>query len=230
MRVLGLVGGTSWVSTVQYYRLMNEGVASRTGGQHACKCVIRSLDVGEIADLMKAQDFAAVEAMVCEAARQLESIGAEAIMLGANTMHWFAPAVTRSIDAPLINIIDAVGEEVLRRGWTTVGILGTKPTMIEPFYTAYLRDRFGLECLIPRPERIDDVHRMVVEELVLNMFREETKRDFLGEIASLRDRGAQAVVMACTEIPQLLDGADAGVPLIDTIEVHVNAALEWAMD
>jgi aspartate racemase len=230
MKTIGMIGGTSWVSTVEYYRLLNEEIARRAGGHEAARCILFSLNFG---DVMRAreQDLerqSKVRDLVLDAAKRVAMAGVDGLLLCANTMHWFADDVERAVPLPVIHIATATGERVLADGLRCVGLLGTRPTMERDFYRKRL-EAMGLSVLVPDDAGRDFVDRAIYEELVRDEFRPETKAGFLEVIECLRARGAQGVVLGCTEIPLLLQQADCQLPLFDTLRIHVSAAADFAL-
>lgn len=229
MKTIGLVGGTGWVSTLEYYRLLNEGVNRRLGGHEAASCILYSLNFGEVMRLKAADpDQGGVRLLVLHAARALVGAGAELLMLGANTLHAFADDVARETGVPLVHIGDETGRHIRALGLDTVGLLGTRFTMERDFYTGRLA-RAGIRTLLPDAEDRAFVDTTIYHELVHNVLRPEARERFLAVIAALRERGAQAVVLGCTEIPLLVKPEDVDLPLLSTLEIHVNAAVAAAL-
>jgi len=229
MKTLGLVGGTGWVSTLEYYRLINEGVNRRLGGHDAARCIVYSLNFG---DVMRAKEGdpeqTKVREMVIHAAVRLAAAGAEGLVLCANTLHWFADAVERAVPLPLVHVAAATGNRIRAAGLIRVGLLGTRPTMERRFYRQRL-EAMGIEVIVPdEPARALD-HDAIYGELVHGRFTPATKHAFLDIVAELRARGAQGVVLGCTEIPLLVKQADCDLPLFDTLAIHADAAVEFAL-
>jgi aspartate racemase len=229
VRVLGLLGGMSWESTVSYYRAINEAFRDRLGGFHSAKLVLYSVDFDEIERLQRAGDWEKAGALLAEAARALETAGAELLMICANTMHLVAPAIEAAVRIPLLHIADATGDEIRNAGLATVGLLGTRFTMEQAFYTERLRERHGLAVLVPDEADRELVHRVIYEELVVGKIVDASRAAYRRVMAGLVDRGAQAIVLGCTEIPLLVGPADAAVPLFDTMTIHARRAVEWAL-
>jgi aspartate racemase len=229
MKTIGLIGGAGWVSTIEYYRLINEEVARRLGGHDAARCVLYSFNFG---DIMRAKagdpEQARVREMVVDAATRLAVAGVDGLVLCANTLHWFADDVERAVPLPLVHIADAaarrIGDARLRR----VGLLGTLPTMERAFYRDRLEAK-GIDVLVPDGPARRFVDRTIFEELVLGRFREETRSAYLAVVEQLRARGAEGVVLACTEIPLLLRQSDCDLPLFDTLGIHAAAAVDFAL-
>jgi aspartate racemase len=229
MKTLGLVGGTGWVSTLEYYRLINEGVNRRLGGHDAARCIVYSLNFG---DVMRAKEGdreqTKVREMVVHAAVRLAAAGAEGLLLCANTLHWFADAVERAVPLPLVHIATATGNRIRAAGLIRVGLLGTRPTMERRFYRQRL-EAMGIEVMVPEEAARALVHDAIYGELVHGRFTPATKRALLDVVAELRARGAQGVVLGCTEIPLLVKQEDCDLPLFDTLAIHADAAVEFAL-
>lgn len=227
MRTLGLLGGTSWVSTIQYYRRLNELANEALGGANAARLILHSFNLADIVEWMSSGRLDLAEDAQREASKGLVRAGAEGIMIGANTMHLFADAVAEA-GVPVISVLDAVAEEARAQGWQTLGILGTKFTTQMDFYVGKLNSLEGVQCLVPKGDRLLEMHRLIVDELVQDILTPSTKEFFLEEIRRMKDQGADACVMACTEIPLLLHPSEACLPLMDTIEVHCRAGIRFA--
>jgi len=227
MRTLGLIGGMSWVSTAEYYRRLNELAHARFGGNASFPCLIHSFNFAELTALQDRGDRPEVARRLAAAARSLEKAGAAAVVIGTNTMHRHADEVVGAVDIPLIHLIDALAAEIRDRGWRKVGILGTMSTMTEPFYAGRLQNQ-GIETLAPEAAGREFVHRCIFDELTQNRFLAASRERFLGEIARLAEAGAEACIMGCTEIPLLLQGVEAAVPLVDSTAVHCEAAFAWS--
>lgn len=229
MKTLGLIGGMSWESTVPYYQVINRTVQERLGGLHSAKVVLVSIDFAELEPLQAAGDWEAAGAMMIEAARAVERAGAELLVLTANTMHKVAPAIEAAIGIPMLHIADPTAEAARAAGLTRVGLLGTRFTMEERFYRDRLRDRHGLEVLVPeRPDR-DLVHRVIYEELCRGQFLDASRVEFRRILADLEGVGAQGLILGCTEIALLVGPEDSTVPQFDTATLHARAAAVWAI-
>jgi len=229
VRTLGLLGGMSWESTQTYYRLINEGVRDRLGGLHSAELVLYSVDFEPIERLQSAGRWDEAGAELAGAAARLEAAGAEGLLLCTNTMHKVAPAIEAAVSIPLVHIADATGESVTAAGHSVVGLLGTRFTMAESFYRGRLAERYGLEVLIPdEPER-ELVDRVIFEELCLGRVLEGSRAAYRDIMRALVERGAQAIILGCTEISLLVDAGDAPVPLFDTTAIHATTAVEWAL-
>lgn len=229
MKIVGLIGGMSWESTVTYYRLINETIKQRLGGLHSAKIVLYSVDFHDIERLQRSGDWAASGEILAQAARALEKAGAEFIVLCTNTMHKVAASIESVVRIPLLHIADATGQAITQHGLTKIGLLGTRFTMEQAFYRDRLRDRHGLDVLIPNQGDRDVVHRIIYEELCLGQVRLESRAEYRRVIANLVAEGAQGVILGCTEISLLVGQDDSQVPLFDTTSIHARMAVEWAL-
>jgi len=227
VKTLGLIGGVSWHSTLDYYRLINMAVEERLGPGHSARLVLYNVDLAEIRSLHARGDREGAARVLEEAARSLAAAGAEMGLICANTLHMYFDRVASAGGIPFIHIADAAAERLLADGVRVVGLLGTKATMEAGFYRERLA-RHGVEVVVPGPREREEVDGIIFRELVRGVFSEEA-RERVAEIArGLADRGAQGVLLACTELPLLMRGVDVGVPLYDTVELHVEKAVELA--
>jgi aspartate racemase len=229
MKTIGLIGGMSWESSVEYYRLINASVKERLGGFHSAKCVMISVDFAEIEELQREKRWAESAQLLSVAAQNLERAGAELVVLCTNTMHKVAAEIQAGIQAPFLHIADAAGEQIRAQGLTTVGILGTRFTMEEDFYVGRLAQGFGLRVLIPEAEEREMIHRVIYDELVLGEIKAASKAQYLAAIDRLIGRGAQGIILGCTEIGLLVQAADCRVPVFDTTRLHAQAAVAFAL-
>ena len=223
-----MVGGTSWISTLDYYRLFNEGVNSRRGGNEAAKLALFSVNYGEIKELTQANKWDAIAAIMCDAAQKVERAGGECLLLGANTMHNVAPQVQAAISIPLLHIADTTAAAIKSKGLKKVALLGTKYTMQLPFYKEKLATH-GIETIIPNAEDIELVNSSIYNELGKGIFRSETKAAYLQLIEKLATAGAEGIILGCTEIPMLIKQEDTPVPVFDTTYWHAMAAVNFAL-
>lgn len=229
MKTIGLIGGMSWESTLEYYRLINEAVKTRLGGLHSAKCLLLSVDFAEIELLQRQARWAEAGQILAQAAKDLQNGGADFIVLCTNTMHKLAGEIQAAVDLPFLHIADAAGAAVQAAGIRKIGLLGTRFTMEEDFYTARLTRQYGLEVLVPDAPERKLVDRVIFEELVLGQIRPESKAAYLAVIAGLAQRGAQGVILGCTEIGLLVQSGDCQVPLFDTTRIHAEAAAEFSL-
>ncbi len=229
MKTIGLLGGMSWESTLPYYRHINEAVRERLGGLHSARLVLYSLDFHEIEALQRQGDWAAAGTLLADAARRLESAGADFLLLCTNTMHKVADAIEAASALPLLHIADPTAAAIQAAGLQRVGLLGTRFTMEQPFYRQRLEDRHGIQVLVPdEPDRAE-VHRVIYEELCRGVVSEVSRQAYRQVITRLVARGAQAVILGCTEIGLLVRADDAEVPIFDTCVLHAQAAAERAL-
>lgn len=229
MKTIGIIGGMSWESTVPYYRRINQLVQARLGGLHSARLVLVSVDFAQIEALQSAGDWDGGGRAMAEAARALEAAGAECVLIATNTMHRVAPAVEAAVGIPLLHIADVTGEAIAQAGLGTVGLLGTRFTMEQEFYRARLAERHGISAIVPDPQDRAYVDSVIYTELCCGVISEESRARFRAIIAGLVERGAEGIVLGCTEIPLLVTAEDATVPLFDTGELHARAAVEFAL-
>jgi aspartate racemase len=229
MKIIGLIGGMSWESTVPYYRQVNESIKERLGGLHSAKVVLYSVDFHEVERFQHAGDWEAAGALLAGAARALEAAGADFLVLCTNTMHKVAPAIEAGVRIPLLHIADPTAEEIKRAGLSTVGLLGTRFTMEQDFYTGRLRKFHGLRVIIPRERDREIIHRVIYEELCLGRIQDESRAEYRRIMADLIGQGAEGIILGCTEISLLVDQRDASVPLFDTTRIHARKAAERAL-
>ena len=229
MKTIGLLGGMSWESTLPYYRLINQAVQERLGGLHSARIVLYSFDFDDVERLQRAGDWEAAGGLLADAARRLVGAGAELLVLCTNTMHRVAPALEAAVPVPLLHIADPTAEAIRRAGYATVGLIGTRFTMEQAFYRDRLRGH-GLEVLTPPPADRELVHRVVYEELCRGRVLDASRADYRRVMADLVTRGAQAVILGCTEISLLVGPQDATVPLFDTTRLHALSAAGRALE
>ena len=230
MKTIGLLGGMSWESSALYYRWINERVKQVLGGLHSAKIAMVSLDFQEIEDLQHQGQWDQAGVQLAEAAQQIEAAGADFLLICTNTMHKVAPQVEAAIGIPLLHIADATAEAIKTQGMTTIGLLGTNFTMEQDFYAGRLTQVHGLEVLVPPEPDRDIVHRVIYEELVLGVVKEDSRREYLRIMGDLEARGAQGVIEGCTEIVMLVQQEHTDIPLFDTTETHVHKAVAVALE
>ena len=229
MQTIGLIGGMSWESSAEYYRIINEDVRHRLGASHSARSLMWSMDFAEIERLQHAGDWAALTALMVAAARHLEAGGADFIVICTNTMHRMAEEVAAAVAIPLLHIVDPTAEAIGRAGLTRVGLLGTAFTMEQDFYKGRLATRFGFEVLTPDADDRRQVHDIIYRELVAGVVRDASRQVYRDVIACLVARGAEAIILGCTEIMLLVRPEDSAVPVFDTTELHARAAVERAL-
>lgn len=229
MKVIGLLGGMSWESTVGYYRAINEGVKNSLGGLHSAKIALYSVDFDSIEKLQHEGDWEETARILSEAAQSVESAGADFLLICTNTMHKVAPQIEKSINIPLLHIADATAEVIMQEGIKTVGLLGTAFTMEQDFYKGRLSENYGLNVLVPESEDRKVVHRIIYQELCLGKIESNSKAEYLRIIDFLSNQGAEAVILGCTEIGMLVNQEDTEIRLLNTTEIHAEKALERAL-
>ena len=230
MKTIGMIGGMSWESTLSYYKALNEGIKQALDGLHSAKICMYSVDFAEIEKLQHQGDWAATAEILIDAARAVEAGGADFLLICTNTMHLVAPEVEAAISIPLLHIADATAERLVADRVKRVGLLGTRFTMEEEFYKGRLTDKYNIEVVVPESEDMDIVHNVIYSELCLGNVSGDSRQEYLRIIESLRDKGAEAVILGCTEIALLVQQAHTSVPLYDTTEVHATSAVKMAVN
>ncbi|MCJ9430000.1 aspartate/glutamate racemase family protein [Kordiimonas marina] len=229
MKTIGMLGGMSWESTAHYYSAVNQGVQAALGGHHSAKIAMVSVDFEDIKNQQYAGDWAGAAATLAEASRQIEAAGADFLLICTNTMHKSVPEIEAAISIPVLHIADATAAVILGRGIKKVGLLGTSFTMEQDFYKGRLKDKFGIEVVIPGAEDRDLVNSVIYDELCLGALNDDSRAAYVRIIEGLRDEGAEAVILGCTEIGLLVGADDTDVPLLDTTEIHAEAAVNYAL-
>jgi aspartate racemase len=229
VKTIGLIGGMSWESSLEYYRIINQAVKERLGGLHSAKCLLYSVDFAEIEALQRQNRWLEAGAVLATAAQRIERAGAEVILICTNTMHKMADDVQTVIGVPLLHIADATARRVDTAGIRRVGLLGTRFTMEEDFYRGRLAKVHGLDVLVPDPLERELVHRVIYEELCCGVITESSREDFVGIIESLRRQGAEGIILGCTEIELLIREQDTPARLFPTTRIHAEAAVEFAL-
>ncbi|MGC9436193.1 MAG: aspartate/glutamate racemase family protein [Methanomicrobiales archaeon] len=226
MKTIGLLGGMSWESSLEYYRIMNEAVRDRLGGLHSARCILYSVEFGEIQPLLEGGRYDELEAALCAGAASLGRAGADLVLIATNTMHLFADAVEEAAGVPLVHIADATGEAIARAGLRTVALLGTSVTMEGDFYRRRLEERYGIRTIVPGDRAAFD--RIIFDELCQGIVRDPARKQVEAAIDDCVSRGAQGVILGCTELPLLVSRAP--VPLFDTTRIHAQAAVTLALE
>lgn len=229
MKTIGLLGGMSWESTVGYYREINEGVKKALGGLHSAKIAMYSVDFEPIENLQHKGDWEGASSILSEAARNIQSAGADFLLICTNTMHKVAPQIEKSIDIPLLHIADATAQHLVQEGIKTVGLLGTAFTMEQNFYKGRLSEKYDLDVQVPNREDRQLVHDAIYQELCLGSVPASTRTEFLRIIDMFAQQGAEGVILGCTEIGMLVSQQDTKVRLFDTTAIHAAKAVEYAI-
>ena len=230
MKTIGLIGGMSWESSIEYYRVINETTKAKLGGFHSAKSVMVSVDFAEIETLQHQGNWQAAAHALSMAAKSVEKGGADFIVLCTNTMHKVANEIQASIHIPLLHIVDATARQIHARGLETIGLLGTRFTMEEDFFKGRLIAEFDLKVIVPTPPEREVVHRVIFDELCVGAIRQTSKAQFVAIIERLAKSGAEGIILGCTEIGLLVHDKDSSIPLFDTTKIHAMAAVEYALE
>ncbi len=228
MKTIGLIGGTGWLSTLEYYRLINVETNKRLGGLNAARCIIYSFNYEDINRCNLSEDHEGVYKFVLDAAVRLKNAGADCLVLCANTLHQYITRLDEEIKLPIIHIADATATEIKKLGLSTIGLLGTKFTMEMDFYTDRLSNA-GINSIVPEKQERVFIHTTIMDELLKEVFKPEAKKIFLDIINDLKQKGAQGIVLGCTEIPLLIKQKDTELPVFNTLEIHAKAAVDFAI-
>ncbi len=229
MKTIGMIGGMSWESSIEYYRIINETVRTQLGGLHSAKSMMVSVDFAEIEALQHQVRWNEAAKILIAAARSLESGGADFTIICTNTMHKLYDKIQQSVRIPLLHIADATAELVKAQGIQKIALLGTRFTMEENFYKGRLTEKYGLEVIIPVSEDMENIHRIIYDELCAGIIQLDSKQKYTDIIRRLVKAGAGGIILGCTEIGLLVKQADSPVPLFDTTEIHAKAAVKHAL-
>jgi aspartate racemase len=228
MKTIGMIGGTGWVSTLEYYRLLNEEINKRLGGLNAAKILLYSFNYADIDRLNKTEDHEGIYERVLEAALKLMSGGVDGIMICANTLHQYAEKLEQKTGLPVIHIADATAAEIKKFNLSEAGLLGTRWTMEMDFYKKRLKAA-GVNSIVPDKSDREFIHSAIMNELIKEIFKPETKEKFINIIKELQQKGAEGIVLGCTEIPLLIKQQDVSLPLFNTLQIHSKAAVDFAL-
>jgi len=229
MKTIGLIGGMSWESTREYYRIINETVREKLGGLHSAKCTIYSFDFQDIASLQERDDWETLARLLIDAALRLEKTGAGVILICTNTMHKVADDVRDALTVPLLHIADAAAERIIHEGKHTIGLMGTRFTMEEDFYKKRLYECHGVDVLVPSKAQREKVDSIIFEELCAGVFREHSKEALIAIMNELIAAGSEGILLGCTELPLIVHQEDVPYPVFDTTAIHARAAVEYAL-
>ena len=229
MKTIGLIGGLSWESSVEYYRIINELVRDKLGGSHSAKSIMYSVDFSEAEQLQHQGDWDQLTEMMIDAGMRLKNGGAEFLVICTNTMHKTADAVESHTGIPLLHIADAAATEIKKMGLQKVALLGTKFTMEQDFYKDRLIGKHGIEVIIPDQDEREAIHSVIYNELVLGKILKSSRETFVKIIEHVESRGAEGVVLGCTEIPLLIGQKDSAIPVFDTTKIHASAAVDFSL-
>ena len=229
MKTIGMIGGMSWESSLEYYRIMNQAVKEKLGGFHSAQCILYSVDFDDVEKLQHQGDWESLTRLMIEAAQRVKKAGADFLVICTNTMHKMADEVQRAIQIPLLHIADVTARAVKADGQSRVGLLGTKFTMEQDFYNGRLKEIHGIDILIPEDKERQLIHDILYNELCLGEIKELSREKFQSIIQNLVKRGAQGVILGCTEIPLIVRQEDYEIPLYDTTALHAKAAVDFAL-
>ncbi|MBO3809159.1 MAG: aspartate/glutamate racemase family protein [Candidatus Brockarchaeota archaeon] len=229
MKTIGLIGGMSWESSLEYYRIINEHVKERLGGLHSAECILYSVDFEKVEKLQHAGKWRQLAELMTSIALKLQETGADGIAICSNTMHKVAEEVRESLKIPLIHIVDATAVEIKREGLKKMALLETRFTMEDEFYRRRLKEKHGINAIIPGETDREKIHRIIYSELCKGIVKQSSKRETVRIIRKLAARGAEGVILGCTEMPLLVKQEDAGIPLFNTTEIHAKAAADFIL-
>ncbi|WP_339610369.1 amino acid racemase [uncultured Planktosalinus sp.] len=225
MKLLGMIGGTSWHSTVEYYKLINEIGGNPFGGSQNPPLLLYSLNI----QLMREQNVEKIQEAYLEISRKLETAGAKAIIICANTPHMVYDFVQPKVNIPILHIAEAIGKEAQKQGLNNLGLLGTKPTLTMDFIPGYLDKNFGIQTVHPNKKDFGEIHRYISEDLTQGKFTSEAKNYFIKQMKNLEEKGADSIILGCTELPMLLSQDDFHLPLLDTTKLHAQLAVDFIL-
>lgn len=228
MKIIGLIGGTTWISTLEYYRIINETINEKLGKKHSANCILFSVDFEEII-VKNYENWSEITKSIVSAAKILEKAGAQFIIICANTIHKIADKVENNINIPLIHITDATGEKIIEKNIKKVGLIGTKYTMSEDFYKKRLKDKYDIETIVPNMEDQEIIDYIICEELTFNIIKKSSKKKYLNIINKLISKGAKGIILGCTEIPLLIKSSDIDIPVFNTTSIHAKKAVEYSI-
>jgi aspartate racemase len=229
MKTIGLLGGMTSESSAEYYRIINRAMREKLGGIHSARSIMLSVDFQRIDRLMESGRWDEILGILIKESLAVERAGADFLVICTNTMHKLAPDIQKKIRIPILNIIDVTAEQITKMGFQTIGLLGSRFTMEEDFYRNRLKEEHGLKVLIPDPEEVLTIHRIIVEELAIGEIRDASKADYWAVMNRLADNGAQGIILGCTEIPLLVKQEEGNIPLFDTTTIHARAAVDSAL-
>lgn len=230
MKTIGLIGGMSWESSLEYYRIINQMIKEKLGEPHSCKSIMYSVDFARFEKLQHEGKWGLLTSEMVNIAKKLEKAESDLVLICTNTMHKIAPAVQESIEIPLLHIADAVAEEIKVNNMNKVGLLGTKFTMEQDFYKRRLKEKHGIDVVIPNEKEREIVHNVIYKELISGIKKEESRQKFRKIISNLKKIGAEGVILGCTEIPLLIKDKDSDIPVFDTTMLHAKKAVDLALE
>ena len=229
MKTIGLIGGMSWESSLEYYRLLNQITKRKLGETHSAELIMYSVDFARFEKMQHKGQWDKMETEMLEIARKLKAAGAELLLICTNTMHKLAPAIENQVEIELIHIADATGIEIINQNIDTVGLLGTNFTMTEDFYKARLKNKHNIDVIIPEKSQREIIHNIIYKELISGIIKKESLNKFQKIIKDLQQKGAEGVILGCTEIPLLVKEEDSSLPIFNTMEIHARMAIKLAL-
>ena len=229
MKKIGMIGGMSWENTIEYYTILNQRVKEKLGGWNSAKIILYSVNFAEILPLEEQGRWDEITDRMLDISRSLERAGASALVICSNTMHKIAPNLESHLSIPLLHVVDATAETITSQGVKTIGLLGTKFTMEEGFYTNKLAHDWNLSVVLPEKEERDYLHHVIYNELAQGDLKDSTKHDILNIIRNLKTHGAEGIILGCTELPLLIQQSDVEIPLFDTLKLHLEKAVDFAL-
>jgi aspartate racemase len=229
MKTIGLLGGTGWESTVDYYKIINHEISNKLGKDHSAKIILFSIDFIEISSRINKNDFEGLGIYLTGVAKKIEEAGADCLVVCANTLHMFSEQITSNISIPLIHITDATAFQLNEKNIKNAGLLGTKVTMEMPFYKNRLKEKHGIDVIIPEKSDIDKIHKIITTELLHGIFKPETKAYLLSVMERMVKSGAECIILGCTDFPLIVKQSDTDILLFDTAEIHAKAAVDYAL-
>jgi len=229
VKTIGLIGGMSWESSLEYYRIINKTVKEKLGELHSCKCIMYSVDFAEIERLQHEGEWDQLTVQLIDIAGKLENAGAEILVICTNTMHKMADEIQQNIEIPVLHIVDATAEEIKKKKLRSVGLLGTRFTMEQDFYKGRLKEKHGIDVIVPDEREREIVHTIIYNELISGIIKDDSRKVFQNVIGNLKRQGAGGVILGCTEIPLLIKEEDSDIPLFDTTTLHARKAVELAL-
>ncbi len=230
MKTIGMIGGMSWESSIEYYRIINQTTREKLGGLHSAKSIMFSVEFAEIEALQHQNRWGEATRILVDAAQKLERAGADFVIICTNTMHKVYDDVQKRLRIPMLHIADATGGEIIANGIRRIGLLGTRFTMEEDFYKGRLIEKYKLEVIVPAPDEMEDVHRIIYDELCAGKIIESSKEKYAGIIRNLVNAGVEGIILGCTEIGLLIKAQDSPIPLFDTTEIHAKTAVAYALE
>jgi aspartate racemase len=230
MKTIGIIGGLAWQSSAEVYKIINELVNKKLGGQHSCKCVMYSVDLDPILILREEDNWDELANIIADAIKRVEAAGADFTIICSNTMHKTVEAIKNRVSKPILHIADVTAQAIIKKGFKTVGLMGTKFTLTQDFYKDKMEKDYGIKIIIPEEDDIEFIHHVIYDELDFSIFNPDSAKRFVEIIEKMHDNGAEGVILGCTEIPLLVKQEYTKVPLFDTTTLHAEAAVKLALE